>query len=421
MKQIFFILSSVLFLSVGFVQCTDKREQLKPWSEPASVTGKYRNLFVEAGYSEADVKAKLDKAFYDVFQGPEKVYVEVEDSLAYISDVKNKDVRTEGMSYGMMIAVQWDKQEMFDRLWRWSQKYMQHQEGSSEAYFAWCCNVDGSQRYTGSASDGELYYITSLLFASNRWGNEGGIDYAAQARRILDAMFLKDGTDGVTCLINKQHKLITFVPSAGGDAFTDPSYHLPAFYEVWAQYDEGRREFWKECATRARQYLHLACHPQTGLTSDYTEYDGTPKNTNFHPGDKFRFDSWRVPMNIVMDYVWYGKDAEWQMAYADKLQNFLYGQGIHCFPDQYNLEGTPVDSVLQAGGYQKLRHSIGLVGTSASLSLLRSDNQGWEFIDELWNAELKPYDDGYYDGYYDGLLYLFSLMHLSGNYRLILE
>jgi hypothetical protein len=31
----------------------------------------------------------------------------------------------------------------------------------------------------------------------------------------------------------------------------------------------------------------------------------------------------------------------------------------------------------------------------------------------------QPYEDGYFDPHYDGLLYLFSLLHLSGNYQII--
>lgn len=53
--------------------------------------------------------------------------------MAYISDIKNHDVRTEGMSYGLMIAVQFDRKDIFDRLRRWSKKYMQHQEGLLKA------------------------------------------------------------------------------------------------------------------------------------------------------------------------------------------------------------------------------------------------------------------------------------------------
>ena len=44
----------------------------------------------------------------------------------------------------------------------------------------------------------------------------------------------------------------------------------------------------------------------------------------------------------------------------------------------------------------------------------------YDFIHKLWNVKLEPYEDGYFDPYYDGLLYLFSLMHLSGNYQAIL-
>ena len=84
----------------------DHRGKMKPWKKGAWETGKYRNLFLEAGYSQSDIDAKLAKAYYDLFQGPERVYFEVGDSMAYISDLKNHDARTEGLSYGMMVAVQ---------------------------------------------------------------------------------------------------------------------------------------------------------------------------------------------------------------------------------------------------------------------------------------------------------------------------
>ncbi|WP_427874470.1 glycosyl hydrolase family 8 [Flavobacterium sp. MMS24-S5] len=88
----------------------------------------YRNLFKEAGYSQIEIDKKLAKAYYDIFEGPDKVYFEEGDALGYVSDIKNKDARTEGMSYGMMVAVQLNKKDVFDRLWRWSVKYMQHQD-----------------------------------------------------------------------------------------------------------------------------------------------------------------------------------------------------------------------------------------------------------------------------------------------------
>jgi len=57
-----------------------------------------------------------------------------------------------------------------------------------------------------------------------------------------------------------------------------------------------------------------------------------------------------------------------------------------------------------------------IVATSTAASIITKDK---DFVSELWNSKPEPYPDGYFDSYYDGLLYLFSLMHLSGNYRVI--
>ena len=239
----------------------------KPWTKGGFETKKYRNLFVEMGYSQKDVDAKLKEVFNDVFRGPNKVYFEVGDSMGYVSDIKNHDARTEGMSYGMMIAVQMNEKDIFDRLWRWSKKYMQHQSGSREGYFAWSCRTDGTRNSDGAASDGELYFITSLLFASNRWGNDTGINYKAEAQRILNCTMPKEyepeqrpggfggfgggfgggqqqGGKQRMYLIDPETKLITFTPDGFGQRYTDPSYHIPAFYEVWARWaDDGRSDY----------------------------------------------------------------------------------------------------------------------------------------------------------------------------------
>ena len=381
---------------------------------------KYRNIFKEAGYKKEAINKKLSKAYYDVFEGPNRVYFTVGDTMAYVSDVKNKDARTEGMSYGMMVAVQLDKKEVFDKIWRFSKAYLQHQSGPREGYFAWSLNpVTMKQNSPGSASDGELYYITSLLFASNKWGNDTGINYYKEARRILDAMWKKDGTGNIYNLINTEHKQISFVPEGGGYKWTDPSYHLPAFYEIWVQYaKDGHEQFYKECADVSREFLHKACHPVTGLNADYTEFDGTPHSTRWMPA-AFRYDSWRVPMNIAMDYTWFGKDKAWQEDYAKRFQNFLRSKGMDTYVDQYNLDGSTPDFILQAGPVKKLRHSIGLVSTAATASLVNKDKASLDFVHAVWNAKLEPYEDGYFDPYYDGLMHLFSIMHLSGKYQII--
>ena len=408
------------FLSNFHLNAKDPFVQEKQKVVGAFSSGKYRNLFLELGYKQSDIDSKVAKAYYDIFEGPSKVYFEVGDSMAYVSDVKNHDARTEGLSYGMMIAVQLNKKDVFDRIWRWSKKYLQHQDGPRQGYFAWSINPATMKRNSeGSASDGELYFITDLLFASNRWGNKTGIDYYAEARFILDAMWKKDGTGNIYNLINTDAKQISFVPEGKGYTWTDPSYHLPAFYEVWVEYaKDGHEQFYKDCADTSRVFLHRACHPVTGLNPDYAQFNGQPSASRWMP-NAFRFDSWRVPMNIAMDYNWYGKDKLWQEDYASRLQNFLRSKGVDTFEDQFNIDGSRPEFVLPAGGIKKLRHSLGLVSTVAVTSLIYTGDKNYDFARALWNAKLEPYNDGYFDPYYDGLLYLFSLMHLSGKYQLI--
>jgi oligosaccharide reducing-end xylanase len=415
-------MASLMFCLVFFAAASvaaQKKNQDKSAKKGAFYTGVYPNLLRQAGYSQAEIDKKVAKAYYDVFEGPNHVYFEVGDTMAYVSDVKNRDARTEGLSYGMMVAVQLNKKDVFDRIWRWSKKYLQHQQGPREAYFAWSISTETMKKNSeGSASDGELYYVTSLLFAANRWGNNTGINYYGEARRILDAMWKKDGTGNIFNLINTEHKQISFVPEGDMYKWTDPSYHLPAFYEVWALYaKDGHEQFYKECADTSRAFLHRACNPVTGLNYDYTEFSGAPRATPWAP-PAFRYDSWRVPMNISMDYYWFGKDKNWQEGYANKIQNFFRAKGINQFEDQFNVDGSRPEFILQAGKVPKLRHSIGLVATAASTSLINKE-KGYDFVKALWNEKLEPYDDGYFDPYYDGLLYLFSLLHLSGKYQVI--
>src|ERR1035437_4421379 len=161
-------------------------------------THQYRDLFAEQGHTAAESRAKIEKAFQQLFHGDgqeERVYFETganeNGPLAYITDWANNDVRTEGMSYGMMIAVQLDKKREFDALWNWSKTYMliTDPKNPSVGYFAWSFSTEGRPRSTGAAPDGEEYYVMALYFAAHRWGNGKGIyNYQAEADKILRGM-----------------------------------------------------------------------------------------------------------------------------------------------------------------------------------------------------------------------------------------
>ena len=241
-------------------------------------TKQYRNLFSLIGKEDQEINNRLNEIFETFFYGSEeeRIYHPAGEDMGYLEDTGNHDARTEGMSYGMMICVQMDKKEEFDRIWKWACTYMWMEEGESEGYFAWSCGLDGTRNANGAAPDGEEFFAMALFFASHRWGDGEGIYcYSGQARKILRACIHKgeNGRPGYP-MWNHENRQILFVP---GSDFTDPSYHLPHFYELFALWaDEEDRLFFKEAAKVSRKYLAKACHEKTGMSAEYAEFDGQP-------------------------------------------------------------------------------------------------------------------------------------------------
>ena len=118
---------------------------------------------------------------------------------------------------------------------------------------------------------------------------------------------------------NNGNKLIKFVP---GVEFTDPSYHLPHFYELFSLWsNEEDREFWKEAAENSREYLKKACNNETGLAPEYSYYDGKPfKHDN---RERYYSDAYRVAANIGLSHEWFGK-GNFDTVIADKIQKFIF-------------------------------------------------------------------------------------------------
>jgi oligosaccharide reducing-end xylanase len=387
----------------------------------AFATGKYRNLFVEAGHTPEQVQAKIDAAYGQLFHGAaDKTFYFSAGSndngpLGYVCAIYENDVRSEGMSYGMMIAVQMDKKADFDAMWNWSKTYMYHDDPKhpTYGYFSWQMRRDGTAMDEGPAPDGEEYFAMALLFAANRWGNGKGIyDYKAAADKLLTDMVHRQPITGPTSrgrsvrggkMVNDEHAMILFVPNS---SFTDPSYHLPAFYELWARWGpEADRAFWARAAQSSRDLFQLAANPKTGLTPAYSNFDGTPSGGGRGQG-AFRLDSWRTASNWSVDWSWWAKDPR-QRELSDRLQAFIESQGMDAYANQFTLDGTVLNVSRQA-------HSIGLVGTNAVASLSATNaDRAKKFVEALWNAEIPTGPERYYDG----ALYIMSLLHCSGQFR----
>ena len=382
-------------------------------------TKQYRNLFSLIGKEDQEINNRLNEIFETFFYGSEeeRIYHPVGEDMGYLEDTGNHDARTEGMSYGMMICVQMNKKEEFDRIWKWACTYMWMEEGESEGYFAWSCGLDGTRNANGAAPDGEEFFAMALFFASHRWGDGEGIYcYSGQARKILRACIHKgeNGRPGYP-MWNHENRQILFVP---GSDFTDPSYHLPHFYELFALWaDEEDRPFFKEAAKVSREYLAKACHEKTGMSAEYAEFDGQPMSrplpwtTDRH--DWFFSDAYRTVANIGLDYEWFGID-EGQYEAPEKLLRFLDARWDEDPFEIYEVDGTSL--------HKPALHPVGLQVTTTQgiLSVLgrtkeeQSIRIAKKWLEEFFRMPLRKGDRRYYDN----CLYFFAFLALSGNYRI---
>lgn len=389
----------------------------------AFATGSYRNLFVEAGHSAEEVTTKINAAFQQLFYGApntEAVYfsagANANGPLAYILDMYNKDVRSEGMSYGMMVAVQLNKKSEFDALWNWAKTYMYHDSPGHPAkgFFSWSVRTEGMATDEMPAPDGEEYFVTALYFAAGRWGSGEGIyDYQVQANQLLADMKNRESITGSTArgqrtavnLFDAEHKMVRFSPVIEICNHTDPSYHLPAFYELWARWGpEKDREFWSQAASVSRDFFIKATHPVTGLSPEYADFDGTPwVGPGNSGGVNFLFDAWRTAMNWSMDWAWWAKDA-CQRQLSDRLQAFFESKGISDYGDRFTLEGQQLDP----------GHSDGLVAANAVASLAATHPRAKKFAQALWDLPVPAGEHRYYNG----MLYMLGMLHCSGWFRI---
>jgi oligosaccharide reducing-end xylanase len=197
--------------------------------------------------------------------------------------------------------------------------------------------------------------------------------------------------------------MVRFVPDVGGGN-TDASYHLPAFYELFARWGPVEdRDFWAKAADVSRDFFVKVTGPETGLAPDRNNFDGSPVLERNGQPVPFSYDSWRTASNWSVDYSWWHKDAR-ETELSERIQKFLIAQGISMFADRYTLDGKPLST----------RHSVGMVAatTVGGLAATPGPNER-AFVEELWRTRIPVGDQRYFDG----MLYLMSMLHCSGKFR----
>lgn len=195
---------------------------------------------------------------------------------------------SEGMGYGMLIAVYMSDKPAFDALWQYANHYAQTANGAtSNNLMAWHIPAaGGSPLDPHSATDADQDMAWALLMASKQWGGSpswGGGTYLSAATAMMGAILSEEVTGNL--------------PTDGdyGAPVTHPDYAAPDYNAEFATASGGAG--WNSVS--AAEYSFFASNQSSaGLIPD-----ATSGNT----GDNiFGFDACRAPWRVGVDYCWHG-------------------------------------------------------------------------------------------------------------------
>jgi endo-1,4-beta-D-glucanase Y len=203
----------------------------------------------------------------------------------------SEQVASEGIAYGMLLAVGIGDRTTFDGLWSY---YESHRNGNGVMNwrYAPCGGLTGDN----GASDADLDAAMALLLANERWG---GYDSAAGA---LVSAIAEHETE--TC--GDGHIVLKPGDSWGGcDGTVNPSYFSPAYYRRFALFQPDRAGFWNQFTDDTYEMLRGMQDQVGGLLPDWGFGDGRAEG-----GDRgqYGYEAVRAPWRIALDLGWSGSD-----------------------------------------------------------------------------------------------------------------
>lgn len=377
-------------------------DELGPLTGPSEYPNAFRDVL---GKTDEEIAAKIEDSFNQLFYGDpsdETVYYTVPGKeQAYIWDDYHNSVRSEGMGLGMIITVELDKRDEFDRLWRYAKSTLQPTSGPNQGYLmSWCDTPVGPMLCADPF--GLQQIAMALFFAHGRWGSDTGtIDYGLDAINLLEVMRHKEalngGVDsGVTNTFDSTTKLVYDYPHVSAADVTRPSIEMPAYYALWAQ--AMRDPFWSEAAASARTHWQEAAHPSTGLIPVRTHFDGTPV-LNW---DYFGSEAYRTQLSLALDHVWFGVDP-WQVEEADRLLGFFSKLGIGKYGAVFKIDGAMLNATPESA----------LIFMNGVTGLVATTEDRADYIEAVWTTPPATGETRYFSG----LLHMLSLLTLSGQFR----
>ena len=393
----------------------NRPDVLLPLNCPAPYRSAYRDVL---GKTDQAIGNKLTAAYQQLFHGTpadQAIYFVVGSDQAIITDVlHNNEVRTEGMSLAMVVSAMLNRQDEFDRLWRYSKSQLINKTGALTGYFQSHCDIvqippAGTASASRPCADpyGLEQFVTALLLARQRWGTlDGDVDYTADVVQLFALMRGTDasGTAGASGTesaspptFDSASKLPFDEPGPSPARITGTALIMPGYYTLWAQVT--RDSLFSDAAVAGRQFLKTVANPTTGLLPVRASFNAVPVDG----WGNFSAEAYRALLNLVVDRLWATSDP-WQGPQIEALVKFFWEKNIDTYGAAYTLDGTVALNT---------DHSIELVMTNAVVASLSNNAQQKKFLEAAW-AQSVP--SGPFR-YYPGLIYLVSSLILGGRYQ----
>jgi hypothetical protein len=144
---------------------------------------------------------------------------------------------SEGIGYGMILAVYMNDQNLFDSLWKYEQSHL-----GQNGLMDW--EIGPNNQITsggkGAATDGDEDMAWALVMADRQWGASGSLDdtYLNHAKRLIE-LILQYEVD-----VSRNY-LLRPGDQWGNVDVTNISYFAPAYFRVFGQVtgkvDQGHR------------------------------------------------------------------------------------------------------------------------------------------------------------------------------------
>jgi endo-1,4-beta-D-glucanase Y len=330
------------------------------------------------------------------------------------------DTVSEGIGYGMLIAVYMGDKTLFDGLYAY---WVAHPAGTGNAAMLmdWCVNGGGGSGSTGtscngdgSATDADEDVAWALIQAGKQWGGT----YATSGTAMVKQIFASDiDASGIPKGGNQY----------GSPNPTNPSYFAPAYYRVFAGIDAG--DNWGGAVTAS--YSGLKANAATfanGLVSAWCSNGcGTlaANQGSQAPADdmKYQYDAHRVPWRFGLDACWNGGSANAADAKAYLLSNtnFFISQstsGIGRVFDIYQA-GNPI-----IHGSNAVPNSMSAIGTAGVGAMANAGNanakafldRAYRFVlDASYTSDPASATTGY--TYFNATVGLLTALTMSGNFN----